>query len=153
VRKFAVLHGNLDSVRWNCYWACVVCRCFGKNVKLWWMAASFRHAVPVWCLAASVTASLLSCLLFLFVPGCQLYDLMTMGFKNQLINASTPTHLLQITLNHLDALSAAISNTEVLEMIQRTHKMTVAVLASRCVVLPHPPCPTSLFVGDRRTPR
>lgn len=40
----------------------------------------------------------------------KLYDLMTMGCKHQFMLASHPSDLIQITLNHLDAIRLMISN-------------------------------------------
>jgi len=38
----------------------------------------------------------------------KLYDLMTMGFKYQVVSASEPSDIIQISLNHLDALKALV---------------------------------------------
>lgn len=40
----------------------------------------------------------------------KLYDLMTMGFKYQLVSSSHPRELVQITLNHLDAIRSAVES-------------------------------------------
>lgn len=40
----------------------------------------------------------------------KLYDLMTMGFKYQMICCVSPVHLLQLTLNHLESLKAIVAN-------------------------------------------
>lgn len=43
----------------------------------------------------------------------QLYDLMTMGFKHQLISCSCPEQLVQVTMSHLEALQRIVDNSAV----------------------------------------
>ncbi len=38
----------------------------------------------------------------------QLYDLMTMGFKHQIISCTSPTQLLQVTLNHMETVRGLV---------------------------------------------
>lgn len=47
----------------------------------------------------------------------KLYDLMTMGFKYQMICCASPVHLTQVTLNHLESLSKIVANPSVVELI------------------------------------
>ncbi len=42
------------------------------------------------------------------VPPPQLYDLMTMGFKHQIVSCSSPTQLLQVTLNHMETVRGLV---------------------------------------------
>ena len=42
------------------------------------------------------------------VPAPQLYDLMTMGFKHQIVSCSSPTQLLQVTLNHMETVRGLV---------------------------------------------
>lgn len=60
-------------------------------------------------------------------PLPQLYDLMTMGFKYQLVGCTSPVQLLQVTLNHLDSLVKAVEGTPVVELVEEARKLTVAV--------------------------
>eukprot|EP00741_Cyanophora_paradoxa_P023699 tig00021612_g22893.t1 len=56
----------------------------------------------------------------------KLYDLMTMGFKYQLASVSHAGELLQVTLNHLDALKAMVSNNpSVSDMVDAVYLLTV----------------------------
>lgn len=50
----------------------------------------------------------------------KLMDLMTMGFKYQISSVSSPTHILQITLNHIEALQNACDDPHVNQAIQIT---------------------------------
>lgn len=42
----------------------------------------------------------------------KLYDLMTMGFKYQLVSCGHPRELAEVTLNHLDAIRTAVASSE-----------------------------------------
>jgi len=42
----------------------------------------------------------------------KLYDLMTMGFKYQLVSCTHPRELAEVTLNHLDAIRTAVSTSD-----------------------------------------
>ena len=42
--------------------------------------------------------------------GVQLFDLMTMGFKYQLVACSCPQQLLQVTMNHLHELRSKVED-------------------------------------------
>lgn len=42
----------------------------------------------------------------------KLYDLMTMGFKYQLVSCSHPRELVDVTLNHLDSIRASVENSQ-----------------------------------------
>jgi len=55
----------------------------------------------------------------------KLYDLMTMGFKYQVLSCTAPSELLQVTLNHLDALKALV----------RTHAETARLVESAQKIL------------------
>lgn len=57
----------------------------------------------------------------------QLYDLMTMGFKYQMICCATPVHLMQLTLNHLESLIAIVDNPSVAELIEGAKSFVTSV--------------------------
>lgn len=54
----------------------------------------------------------------------QLYDLMTMGFKHQMLSCASPTHLMQVTLNHLESLVDIVDNAAVSSLIQDAISLT-----------------------------
>lgn len=49
---------------------------------------------------------------FTYSIPLQLYDLMVMGFKYQLMNCKYPEELLQVTLNHLNTVKDMIENSQ-----------------------------------------
>eukprot|EP00823_Brevimastigomonas_motovehiculus_P004426 TRINITY_DN2926_c0_g1_i1.p1 TRINITY_DN2926_c0_g1~~TRINITY_DN2926_c0_g1_i1.p1 ORF type:complete len:405 (-),score=112.69 TRINITY_DN2926_c0_g1_i1:478-1692(-) len=54
----------------------------------------------------------------------KLYDLMTMGFKYQVLSCVHPSDLIQVTLNHLDALRALVkSSTETVKLIDKAQQL------------------------------
>lgn len=56
----------------------------------------------------------------------KLYDLMTMGFKYQMMSCSSPDQLLPVTLNHLNAIKQIVQNTPaVLELVDDTIDKTL----------------------------
>lgn len=59
----------------------------------------------------------------------KLYDLMTMGFKHQMMRALHPSHLLQITLNHLDAVRHITDNSGVCELLDGTVRSVIDAYA------------------------
>eukprot|EP00403_Amphidinium_massartii_P033449 CAMPEP_0178455284 /NCGR_PEP_ID=MMETSP0689_2-20121128/45825_1 /TAXON_ID=160604 /ORGANISM="Amphidinium massartii, Strain CS-259" /LENGTH=358 /DNA_ID=CAMNT_0020081305 /DNA_START=90 /DNA_END=1166 /DNA_ORIENTATION=+ len=53
----------------------------------------------------------------------KLFDLMAMGFKYQIISCRTPTEMVDITLNHLDALKRiVVGNEQLLELLEECVK-------------------------------
>ena len=50
----------------------------------------------------------------------KLMDLMTMGFKYQISSISTPMHILQLTLNHIETLQTACDDPQINHQIQLT---------------------------------
>jgi len=53
----------------------------------------------------------------------KLFDLMAMGFKYQIISCRTPTEMIDITLNHLDALKRiVVGNEQLLELLEECVK-------------------------------
>lgn len=57
----------------------------------------------------------------------KLYDLMTMGFKYQIISCNSPQQYLQVTLNHLESMKLLVGNEEAKETIQRAIDKSVAL--------------------------
>jgi len=56
----------------------------------------------------------------------KLYDMMTMGFKYQVLSCSHPSDLLQITLNHLDALRALVKQSvDATKLVDNAQKIFV----------------------------
>ena len=60
----------------------------------------------------------------------KLYDLMTMGFKYQVISCNSPHQLLHITLNHLEALKKIVKAERVEELIQVAIDKTIETFSS-----------------------
>mmetsp|Transcript_26541 Transcript_26541/g.60528 ORF Transcript_26541/g.60528 Transcript_26541/m.60528 type:complete len:307 (-) Transcript_26541:1948-2868(-) len=61
----------------------------------------------------------------------KLFDLMTTGFKYQVISCSTPAQLVDITLNHLDNLRSMVKEDQSLQMLlQQTVNMIETTIAS-----------------------
>lgn len=81
----------------------------------------------------------------------KLYDLMTMGFKYQMLCCTSPTHLLQVTLNHLEALRRIVDNKAVSDLIDNAMRLTNKAYGSLSVgeffALRHVLC---RFFQDRR---
>lgn len=50
----------------------------------------------------------------------QLYDLMVMGLKQQVLACLTPADFLLVTLNHLDAMAAYATSPPVLDLVNAT---------------------------------
>jgi hypothetical protein len=57
----------------------------------------------------------------------QLYDLMTMGVKYQMLACTSPTQLLQVTLNHLNTLKAIVDGTPVADLVENAITLVNAV--------------------------
>ena len=57
----------------------------------------------------------------------KLYDLMTMGFKYQIISCNSPSQYVQITLNHLESLKALVVQEEAKESIQKAIDKCIAL--------------------------
>eukprot|EP00743_Colponemidia_sp_Colp-15_P001693 GILK01001849.1.p1 GENE.GILK01001849.1~~GILK01001849.1.p1 ORF type:complete len:405 (-),score=65.54 GILK01001849.1:127-1290(-) len=55
----------------------------------------------------------------------KLYDLMTMGFKYQIVSCNYPEELLQVTLNHLDSLKAIVKSGPVFGLLEHAFHTTV----------------------------
>lgn len=55
----------------------------------------------------------------------KLYDLMSMGFKYQTIASNSPTQLLQVTLNHLEAMMRVVTAPAVTTLIERARTLAV----------------------------
>lgn len=57
----------------------------------------------------------------------QLFDLMTMGLKRQLVASATPMELMDITLNHLETVEGLVDAVDVRDLVRsaitRTHKV------------------------------
>lgn len=60
----------------------------------------------------------------------KLYDLMTMGFKYQIIASTEPSHVLQVTLNHLDAMKALVDNRAVTDLIESAMRLAIETYGS-----------------------
>lgn len=60
----------------------------------------------------------------------KLYDLMSMGFKRQILMAPSPQHYLVITLNHLETLKCLVDDPSVHELIQVAIDKTVLTYAA-----------------------
>lgn len=60
-------------------------------------------------------------------PGLQLFDLMTMGLKRQLVASATPMELMDVTLNHLEAVERLVDAVDVRDLVRaaitRTHQV------------------------------
>lgn len=52
---------------------------------------------------------------------------MTMGFKYQMVGCTSPTQLLQVTLNHLDALAIIVKEPSVAKLLEQAREMTIDV--------------------------
>mmetsp|Transcript_7727 Transcript_7727/g.12356 ORF Transcript_7727/g.12356 Transcript_7727/m.12356 type:complete len:402 (+) Transcript_7727:65-1270(+) len=63
----------------------------------------------------------------------KLYDLMTMGFKYQLLAVCHPGELLQVMVNHLDALRVMVDKTPVAEMVESVLLLTLQKYGSMSV--------------------
>lgn len=57
----------------------------------------------------------------------QLYDLMTMGFKYQLLGCAQPSDMLQVTLNHFDFLADVVRGSEVQPLVEKARSLVVEV--------------------------
>eukprot|EP00640_Fibrocapsa_japonica_P001330 CAMPEP_0113936056 /NCGR_PEP_ID=MMETSP1339-20121228/3047_1 /TAXON_ID=94617 /ORGANISM="Fibrocapsa japonica" /LENGTH=397 /DNA_ID=CAMNT_0000938393 /DNA_START=126 /DNA_END=1319 /DNA_ORIENTATION=- /assembly_acc=CAM_ASM_000762 len=55
----------------------------------------------------------------------KLYDLMTMGVKYQVLLCNQPEQLLQVTLNHLEALKVVVESPVVLSLVESAAEMAV----------------------------
>jgi hypothetical protein len=60
----------------------------------------------------------------------KLYDLMTMGFKRQIVTCPSPQHYLMVTLNHLESLKKLVDNPQVHELIQEAIKKTITTYST-----------------------
>ena len=57
----------------------------------------------------------------------QLYDLMTMGFKHQILGCTCPTQLLQVTLNHMETVRSLVEGNPVVELIEEAIAVVTSV--------------------------
>lgn len=55
----------------------------------------------------------------------KLYDLMSMGFKYQMLRCTHPSHLLQVTLNHLEAARGISDNAAVQDQVDAVHRLVI----------------------------
>eukprot|EP00945_MAST-04E_sp_MAST-4E-sp1_P006119 g6119.t1 len=60
----------------------------------------------------------------------KLYDLMTMGYKYQLLTCNGPEHYVQITLNHLDNVRAMLVEESVIELVDQAQRLVIEHYAS-----------------------
>jgi hypothetical protein len=60
-------------------------------------------------------------------PRAQLFDLMTMGVKYQMMACTSPKELMQVTLNHLDSVKAIANNPEVAALVQSATERVIEV--------------------------
>ena len=57
----------------------------------------------------------------------QLYDLMLMATKHQILMCRNPRHLVMITLNHIDAMLDFTTNTAVKQNIHAAYELLIQV--------------------------
>ena len=60
----------------------------------------------------------------------KLYDLMTMGFKYQVVSCNSPQQYLQVTLNHLETIKDMVGCEEASEIIKNTIDKCIALYTS-----------------------
>lgn len=81
----------------------------------------------------------------------KLYDLMTMGFKYQMICCNSPVQLLQVTFNHLESLKAIVDSPSVASLLDDATRLTQSTYGTLPVgeyfALKHTLCK---FFQDRR---
>ena len=64
----------------------------------------------------------------------QLYDLMSMGFKYQLLSTVQASDLLQISLNHLDALGEIARDTPCAALVDRARALLLEVWENHTII-------------------
>ena len=60
----------------------------------------------------------------------QLYDLMTMGFKHQILSCTSPAQLLQVTLNHMESVRGLVSGNPVEDLVEDAIAQFTTVLST-----------------------
>ena len=86
--------------------------------------------------------------------GWQLYDLMTMAFKYQVLLCPRPKDVLLVTLNHLDAIKGLIQDSPtILHQVDETFRQLTDVSGPSVRLLSAPSARSHFPVKDRQVLR
>lgn len=68
-------------------------------------------------------------------PLVQLYDLMTMAFKYQVLLCPRPKDIMLVTFNHMDAIKEFVRDTpSILSQVDETYRQIIEVGQLSCIV-------------------